>query len=341
MKNIIFPGHISFKFLSVIVRLMAISVALIFYNTSIAQANPEENVGKRLIYEESIKKIQELEDKAQYHGDDPVIRQRLNLPPRLPSFEEWINQNQSQSALEDKKSNPEKQEPKDTEKNINDSGTVAEEKQNIPNGDSKQDQAQTGGTQNISPPSQVKIFRWGETEIYYIAAIFFSLLMVNFLIYSLAPRGRWLLVAIPFDIFAKGKKSDSENAVKWRKYFRELLLLIGMLVALPFMISEGKSVSEEDINAAIIFGLKSYAALHVGYVIIRMMWGASSRCPKCGTPFGAVHQNTWDEAKLTYQKPLSSKSVTMEKGTRHSEYRCAACNHQWTKQSQYEKQLTY
>ena len=30
-----------------------------------------------------------LEKKAIYHGDDPIVRRRLNLPPKLPSFEQW------------------------------------------------------------------------------------------------------------------------------------------------------------------------------------------------------------------------------------------------------------
>jgi len=33
-----------------------------------------------------------LEEREQYHGTDPIVRKRLRLPPKLPSYEQWRSQ---------------------------------------------------------------------------------------------------------------------------------------------------------------------------------------------------------------------------------------------------------
>ncbi len=280
-----------------------------------AQSGSEEIASKRAIYEETLEKIRELEEKAQYNGDDPIIRERLNIPPKLPEFEEWILQAQR------KKEQQEKQ-------NLEAQPTSSIESQVVTSGTAKQSVAVTS-------------FSWSRKETNVILASFFSFLFMNFLIYNFIKTGRSLFVATPFDLGTRGQKNDYEKSVKWKKYLRELFLLFMMLLVIPFALEEGKNNVDESVRDAIFFGLKLYAACHIGYVIIRGIWGSSSRCPKCGTSFAFSQTASWEEARLTYQKPLSNKNVTMEKGVRHIDFRCSACGHEAQKQSQYEKQITY
>lgn len=44
---------------------------------------------KKQSYGRALEEQDVLEKKAIYHGDDPIVRKRLNLPPKLPSFEQW------------------------------------------------------------------------------------------------------------------------------------------------------------------------------------------------------------------------------------------------------------
>ncbi len=46
-------------------------------------------VSKQQSYSRALEEQDVLEKKAIYHGDDPIVRKRLNLPPKLPSFEQW------------------------------------------------------------------------------------------------------------------------------------------------------------------------------------------------------------------------------------------------------------
>mgnify|MGYP000379042976 CR=1 FL=1 len=43
-------------------------------------------------YKEHVLKVYELEERAQYHGDDPIIRYRFDLPPKVPSFDIWLKE---------------------------------------------------------------------------------------------------------------------------------------------------------------------------------------------------------------------------------------------------------
>jgi hypothetical protein len=46
-------------------------------------------LSKHQAYNDALEKQYILEKKAIYHGNDPIVRHRLNLPPKLPSFEQW------------------------------------------------------------------------------------------------------------------------------------------------------------------------------------------------------------------------------------------------------------
>ena len=57
-----------------------------------AKAVEEDQHAKLLQqYQEEKKRIELLEQHERYTGDDPIVRRRLNLPPKLPSFEEYAS----------------------------------------------------------------------------------------------------------------------------------------------------------------------------------------------------------------------------------------------------------
>lgn len=54
-------------------------------DTSIEEASPRDE--RR--YALAQKQMANLEKAAQYTGDDPIVRQRMGLPPKLPSIDKW------------------------------------------------------------------------------------------------------------------------------------------------------------------------------------------------------------------------------------------------------------
>lgn len=299
-----------------IVKLIVASVLICLSMSTLAQPSTDEMAGKRAIYVETLEKIKELEEKAQYSGDDPIIRERLNLPPKLPEFDEWIAQ------VESKKEQLEIQN---------------QQAQPTPSVESQAVNAQV-----VKQPVTTVSFKWTDKETTFILASFFTLLFINFLIYCFVKSGRSFFVSTPFDLGTRGQKNDLEKTVKWKKYFIELFLLLILLLAIPFSIEDGKTNSEENIVLAMLFGLKLYAACHFGYVIIRGIWGASSRCSKCGTSFAARMTSSWEEPKATYEKVghlTSGRKEIFETGVRHQQFGCIACGAEWSKMSSYKKSL--
>lgn len=46
-------------------------------------------LSKKQSYTRALEEQEIREKLVAYHGDDPIVRNRLNLPPKLPSFEQW------------------------------------------------------------------------------------------------------------------------------------------------------------------------------------------------------------------------------------------------------------
>lgn len=43
-------------------------------------------------YRNELQRVEILEAHEKYHGNDPIVRKRLGLPPKLPSFDEYASQ---------------------------------------------------------------------------------------------------------------------------------------------------------------------------------------------------------------------------------------------------------
>jgi hypothetical protein len=67
-----------------------IILTIFFFINLFTPAYSQSDDERRNQYEQEKQKIEELENNAKYHGDDEIIRKRTNLPPKLPSFEVWL-----------------------------------------------------------------------------------------------------------------------------------------------------------------------------------------------------------------------------------------------------------
>ena len=67
-------------------KIKLIFLAITFFTLSVAHSQTDEV--KRNLYEQEKIRIEKLEKDAQYSGDDEFVRKRMNLPPKLPSFEQ-------------------------------------------------------------------------------------------------------------------------------------------------------------------------------------------------------------------------------------------------------------
>jgi uncharacterized protein YktB (UPF0637 family) len=58
----------------------------------ITELKEDNNSIKRKEYQKAVEMEEFLEEREQYHGTDPIVRKRLRLPPKLPSYEQWRSQ---------------------------------------------------------------------------------------------------------------------------------------------------------------------------------------------------------------------------------------------------------
>ena len=303
-------------------------IILFFSFTTYAQVD-QSLTEKRKIYEELVQSIQDQEAKAQYSGDDPIIRDRLKLPPKPTSFEEWVSQSKS---IDSKNS-----------KNIE--GILKNES------DSKSLEQISKPQEQISKPQeQMQLVIGNEVEIQYpltknetyaAGAVFLSLLLMNFLLYATTPSIRKLTIAPPFDLGVRGSKSDAENIVKVKRYLIEILLLsIGIFIYVSVI--SRKNFKSENIIQVLQDSALLFFIIYILYLSARFAFGFSTKCPKCKTPFASSKLNEYNEPKATYQKHYGNgKSCTFETGVTHRDYICKVCSHEWKKNQQYQKQLTY
>jgi hypothetical protein len=71
-------------------KLLCCVCLLAFAAVGVAQQPLADGAGEKLrLYNEAVKLQAEQEARAQYSGDDEIIRRRLDLPPKLPPFEQW------------------------------------------------------------------------------------------------------------------------------------------------------------------------------------------------------------------------------------------------------------
>jgi len=288
------------------------------------------------IYQAEKNKIEELENKAQYHGDDEQIRSRLNLPAKIPTYEEWIKLNID--SIEAKQNQPvaEASEPVKQQEETVKSSTVIEEKI----GDT------TTGADGIScviktdsngKSRQVCNLTEYENIINY--SVFILLLLINFIVYSNSKKLRFLLISTPFDLFVKKDADTASLPSNYKKYFYELILFALFAAGYFAMSKEFKSTPEENYLSTLGNSVFAFVFFHIAYLIIRLIVAFSSRCPKCKMTYASRSQNSYDEPKSTYEKRYTNWVDIRETGISVSEYMCINCNHQWKKTKSYDKSI--
>ena len=185
----------------------------------------------------------------------------------------------------------------------------------------------------ITSPAKEAVQKYPRTKYELFAFYLFGVifLITNFVCSALLPKYRYLFIGVPFDIGVKEEKTDPKSIVKSKRNFIELFLLIIAAFILFFAGSYGKLEPNEDILRELIFGSELSFLLYLGYLIIRLLLGFNSKCPKCKNMF-AVETTTWNEPKTTYTKTLgggSNQINSYETGVVHFDHECNVCDHQW------------
>ena len=169
----------------------------VFFTTSFAVT--AEDTEK--IYQAEKNRIEELENKAQYHGDDEQVRTRLNLPSKLPPYEEWVRSNID--SLETKQNQPDIQ--------TNETGLQKQDSEKIPVEEVLKEETKTPEIEGVicsnrydskgylitdsnGNPKQSCTFTHDERIINY--SIFLLLLLINFICYCNYKKIRFLLISV-------------------------------------------------------------------------------------------------------------------------------------------------
>ena len=285
---------------------------------------------KRQIYEKTQKEIEDLEAKAQYSGDDEFVRKRNNLPPKLPSFEEWVKStttNETNSATKEVQS-PELPASQETVQKIE---PPAEQvvKSDINSNENKPTYVSTGTKSAIG---------YGVGILLYI---------LSFLLYVKKPKLRKFSISTPFDIGCKNELTEAEQSVKWKKQWIEFgLLLLSIIIFLFFTLDSGQ-FSTGILNSLSSSLLAFLASLSV-VVIGRFLAGWATSCSKCESTFARKCTNSYKEPKGTYEKVTNGVSGSrnvefvqvMETGVKHADYLCTVCSHEWHEATQYAIQVS-
>jgi hypothetical protein len=304
-------------------------VCLFFYNLAYGQS---EEFNKKQLYEQEQRRIEQLENAAQYSGDDKLIRDRLNLPPKLPSLELW---------------NPDVEKKENFSSNSKDSSTKLDTS-NLEKTASSQDTTSNGNenknkdSSSNSQGQNSELSKYPKTNIekYISLAIYSLLVLLNFAIYLWKPALRKFMFATPFDIGVK--KDPSDTTQKWKRYMLELTLLIGVsFFLLSQAVGELKITENVDYTNDILINLKTFFSAYIFYLLVRFIIGYRSKCPKCKTPFAAKTVNSYEEPKSTYvgRGGGGVARYNWENGLKHQEYLCTCCGHEWKKVKSYKKNL--
>lgn len=282
---------------------------------------------KRDSYDKEKARIEKLEKEVEYSGDDEFIRQRNNLPPKLPPFEEWVENN--------------------SPKNI-------ETKQDLSNFPQQENNNNKTNNDNSSKKQgETATFSKTTFEISILLLIGSIFLALNFAGSIFLPKYRYLFISVPFDIGVKEVKNGAQISVKGKRTRIEFFLLVLVFAIYLFVAISDKMQQEEDLMSALSEGLVTALFGYLGYVTIRIIWGLKSKCPKCKNMFASNCINSYDEPSGTFQKKtLSGKGynggrletynytvATIEKGTTHKDFICAVCSHEWHTRSSYQKTI--
>jgi hypothetical protein len=313
---------------------------------------------KRNQYQFEKIKIEELEKKAQYSGDDEIIRARSNLPPKLPSFEDWLKlkeDNQNSNKNLDKViiiEKPEILESNNTSqvKEISASGTPVNESIPAVKNASKPANLETSQSCRIitddkgNSRQSCKLDSIEKTISIGLISIF---LILNFILYAHNKKIRFLTISTPFDVFAKESSGELGVQNNYKKYIIEFSLLI-LFVGLYAGATSEKSTGPGGLTADAGYSpftlncILILSFLYFSYLILRFIFGFSSRCPKCKLQFASRTLSSHDEPKSTYEKrrTMTNGAVKIdvwETGITIKEQICFSCSHAWTTTKSYKK----
>ena len=177
---------------------------------------------KRDSYDKEKTRIEKLEKEVEYSGDDEFIRQRNNLPPKLPPFEEWVEKNSPRNI--ETKQDPSNFQQQDINKN---------------NDTSSKKQGETATFSKTTFEISILLL---------IGSIFLAL---NFAGSIFLPKYRYLFIGVPFDIGVKEVKNDAQISVKGKRTRIEFFLLVLVFVIYLFVAISDKMQQEEDLMSAL------------------------------------------------------------------------------------------
>jgi len=270
---------------------------------------------RKLRYGQEKSRIEELENKAQYHGDDEVIRKRLDLPPKILPFELWEPQ-----AI--------KREEITQEKIIDKTETKEEEVIEVKKVNDVQ-------SKEIREP-----FSMGILLIYILTPIIF--LSLNFILYRKKVLRRFLITP-PFGIGGGNVTVEDEinEATKSKRMMIESGMFLGtcFVIFLPLMFGLNKVGTSkvgvfEEFIATVVF----YFIGHILNVIGEIYAAYATRCPSCKNSYARKLINKYDEPKSTYKRDVTKgETEHREVGVTHSNWSCTVCAHDWRTAKSYDK----
>jgi hypothetical protein len=208
----------------------------------------------------------------------------------------------------------------------------------------KNPEANPHGFTMESEQQAAQSYRLDDTKLKIVSVIGIVFLLSNFIAYNLLPKFRNFLIATPFDIGAKGEKSDAEHAVKNSRYFAELALLALICSAYVMAFFYGAFYVGQGIVATIKTALIICLSCYGFYIVARYIYGYTTRCPKCSTMFARGLVNSSTEPNGTYEKRNKQGNgylvTIIERGIIRSDWSCAVCVHEWQTTRTYEKSIS-
>jgi biopolymer transport protein ExbB/TolQ len=175
-------------------------------------------------------------------------------------------------------------------------------------------------------------------------------LLLNFICSISLPKYRYLFIGVPFDLGVKEVKTNAQSTVKRKRNFIELFLLTTVSILFYFVAISERSSPNQIITDTIIEALIYTGIGYLSYIVVRIFWGLSSKCPKCKNMF-AVSANSYKEPKSTFeqrgsvsrkQHPFQSTQQVdvYEIGVNHTDHSCNVCGHLWHTANNYKNHVS-
>ena len=298
-------------------KIKLIFLAITFFTLSVANSQTDEV--KRNLYEQEKIKIEKLEKDAQYTGDDELIRKRMNLPPKLPSFEQWVVQSEP----------PKVDIPKEVETNAQ-----QQEVQKIIVEEDTKSNANDDKTSKL-PSTPFTPFSY---FVYSIIPVLY--LILNFIFYSKNKITKKILLRPPFSIGNKTAVDDvAGTATKNNRMMYEFgaLCAWGFVAFLPFF--AGGMQTNSTIEIVLESGLLTVGG-HLLYIPALMGLAYMSKCPKCNEYYARKVVNSFEEVDQVYRTGTGNSIWQHKVGNNHSDCICLVCSHQWRESKSFHSRST-